>query len=334
MTTINRTITSLALAFILSVCSIPVAARSDDSTTRQEPVRLMAIAAGPVGVAESSGAVIINGRTLHGGQLIWGGEMLEATDANIRVSLAPFVKVSLNRHSIARLAIVPATFKDKTIGSVLVASLIRGGISVTLNDSTGAYVEAAGSSVAASRGASFSVAASEGIVSIDRIKGEVQQTPAAGRKYKIRPVASGASISVRARSARQIQVQVTDENDNPVPDAPVIFLLSNPGAGTLGSGAGASATVTTNSQGIASVNFSAGAASASTSVTATVAGTSATWTGAISTSAAAGILSGTVLGIIAAAATAGVVTTVVATRSGETSQEPITALPPNIRPRP
>src|SRR3989442_943422 len=77
-----------------------------------------------------------------------------------------------------------------------------------------------------------------------------------------RPVASGAALSVRARSTRQIQVQVTDKNDKPLPDLPVLFSLGDPCIGSLGLGAlaGPNFRQKTDKRGIAAVPLLSGAA--------------------------------------------------------------------------
>src|SRR5215510_1304187 len=92
-----------------------------------------------------------------------------------------------------------------------------------------------------------------------------------------RPVASGAALSVRARSTRQIQVQVTDKNDKPLPDLPVLFSLGDPCLGSLGLGVAAGATLRqkTDKRGIAAVPLVAGAARCAASIVAKVEGTNA-----------------------------------------------------------
>lgn len=92
-----------------------------------------------------------------------------------------------------------------------------------------------------------------------------------------RPVASGAALSVRARSTRQIQVQVTDKNDKPLPDLPVLFSLGDPCIGSLGLGAlaGPNFRQKTDKRGIAAVPLLAGAARCSGSIIARVEGTNA-----------------------------------------------------------
>src|SRR5712692_10225153 len=92
-----------------------------------------------------------------------------------------------------------------------------------------------------------------------------------------RPVASGAALSVRARSTRQIQVQVTDKNDKPLPDLPVLFSLGNPCLGSLGLGVVAGLTMVqkTDKRGIAAVPLLAGAAKCAASIIVKVEGTNA-----------------------------------------------------------
>lgn len=302
----------------------------------QNPIRLYATAtAGPIGVTHSLGGLSINGRATHGEQLIWGGELLRASNTNIVVDLSPLGRITLKSGAIAKLSRARGTI-DNTSGEVLIAAIVTGEIDVRLSEAA-AYVEAWGSAFTASRGASFRVGARDGRALLNTMTGTVTEAQAAQPKYRIRPpVGQGGDISVKARSTRQIQMQVTDENDRPLPDVPVVFALGG-GGGSLGSGAaaGSTITVTTNAQGIATASFTAGPTTGSASVTATVAGTSVSTTVGVTTTVAAGVLAGTT-GIIAGVAAAAGAAAVVAVKKAQDDDpaEPVTAQPPNITPRP
>jgi hypothetical protein len=274
------------------------------------PIRLYATAeSGPIGRMESFTAARVNGLRSNQDQLIWGGEILQAPpDRGARVWLDGVGQVTLNSGAIAKLTVTPKRFDDTINGALLIASLIKGNVTVKLGQTAEAYVEASGSALVASRGASFRVGTGESGPLFEAMTGAVSveaQLPQG--RYSIRPVAGRANISVRNRQTREVQVQVTDENDKPVPDVAVVFSLGGSGA-TLGAGA-TTVTVTTNALGVATATVT-GTAQGASSVTATIAGTNVSTTIGVTTVAAAGILTGTTIGIVAAAA-AGTVATVV-----------------------
>jgi hypothetical protein len=336
---------SLALVVVLTASLIPRPAMADDSSSKPErPIRLYATATvGPIGKVQTLAPMGINGRARAGERFIWGGEMLQAFETAVQLEFDQLGRVTLAGRAVARFASARTTFEDSASGKVLIVSLIRGAVTLKLGAEAVGYVEAGGSVFTASRGATFKLGVNEGHPVLTTMAGKVraEQLPQSDLKIQVvdefgRPVASGAKLSVRARSTRQLQVRVTDKNDHLVPDAPVVFLVGGQGGGTLGSGAaaGTSVTVTTNAQGIAATSFTAGPTSASTSVTATVAGTTTFTTIGVSTTVAAGIFTGTMLGIIAAAVAGGTVAAVVALKQSQGNKEPVTALPPNITPKP
>jgi adhesin/invasin len=237
--------------------------------------------------------------------------------------------VILKPGSLAKFT-VTSSKANETAGAVLVASLVTGNLVVTLDRNAEAYVEASGSAISSSRGASFHVGTGEAGAVVDAFSGTVSpgvQTPQG--RYTIRPVGGRANVSVRLRKTREVQVQVTDENDRPVPDVPIIFTVGGTGA-TLGTGA-TTVTVTTNALGVATTSVT-GTSVGSSSITATVAGTNASTTIGVST-AAAGILTGTTIGIVAAAVAAGTATAVVVTQNNNEENNQITeARPPRITP--
>jgi hypothetical protein len=325
---------STGLALIGSL--IPSRALGANHSEDQNPIRLYATAtAGPIGVSHSLGGLSINGRTTHGEQLIWGGDLLRASNTNIVIDLSPLGRVTLRSGAIAKLSRARGTIENIS-EEILIAAIVTGEIDVRLSEAA-AYVEARGSAFTALRGASFSVEAREGRALLNTTTGTVTEAQVAQPQYRIRPpVGQGGDISVKARATRQIQMQVTDENGRPMPDVPVVFALGG-GGGSLSSGAaaGSTVTVTTNAQGIATASFTAGPTTGSASVTATVAGTSVSATVGVTT-AAAGVLAGTTGIIAGVAAAAGAAATVVAVKKANDngSVEPIAAQAPNITPKP
>jgi hypothetical protein len=288
----------LILALVAAVVSIRTQASGENS---MRPIRLYASASsGPIGRIQPFGVAIINGQFVQDDRLIWSGDMLQApADRSVRVLLDSIGQVMLAADAVAKLSVARTMGDNDKSCEALVASLIRGDMSVDLQEEAAAYVEACGQAFTATSGAKFRLGIREGRAVLDREKGDVA-VQAQQRQYIIRPVGLGATISVRARSTRQIQVQVTDENDKPVPDVPVIFLLSGR-VGVLGSGptAGTSITVTTNSQGLATTSFTAGPSSGSATISARVPGTNAVWTAMITTVVAAGIPTAAKIALVA-----------------------------------
>src|SRR5256714_4604972 len=228
------------MVMILTVSpELPSTAAASDRGER--PIRLSTTARfSPIGTI--AGRAIIDGRALEGGASIWGGELIQAAAGeSLRVQLAGVGQVTLANQAIARISTASGN-GEETGRNLLVASLTSGSLSARLAKEAGAYVEAAGTQIAAEAGAQFRVQVAEGHAALDHIVGNVtvEQQPAAGQRYILRPPAGqGSSLSVSARSTRQLQIQVTDENAPPVPDLPILFSLANPCLGTLGLGVGA-----------------------------------------------------------------------------------------------
>jgi len=264
---------------------------------------------GAIGRAESLTAMRINGRVAHSKELIWDGELLEApAESSVRVALDAIGQITLSRGTIVRLNAARARLDGRQSRRVLVATLIRGEVSVKLQPEAGAYIQAGRSSYAASAGATFRIGAHDGQAMSEAASGVVQdlgnwtielatavadtaieaaraQARSTPPRYFVRPLVN-PSITVKARSTRQIQIQVTDENDRRVPDLPVIFLLNGTGGPQVGSfsagtATGASVTVNTNAQGIATATYQAGDNPGSISYTVMVQGTTYSWTGLI-----------------------------------------------------
>jgi hypothetical protein len=328
----------LLITAVVTVEMSPRPAGADDGAAEEsKPIRLRAIAGGPIGKIAmsfySKSALAINGREVQGEHFLWGGELVQAPlNRSILVSFDSIGKVTLTRGAVARFATARGE-SGGAEGPVLVASLLAGNMRVRLEPRAGAFVQAADSTFAASQGASFNLGVNEGEAALDTFRGTVspQQQPAQ-RKYIVRPVGLGSNISVRVRSTRQIQVQVTDENDRPVPDLPVIFLLGGGGGQFSGSlTGGTSVTVRTDAQGRANTSFTAGPSAGSNTISAIVEATKDTWTGTIN------VVQGgfwtlrnsmIVTGVAAAAVGAGV-----AVSAAGDNSEPLRPLPPpDVRP--
>lgn len=311
-----------------------------DGGARDEsrPIRLYATASGPIGKVamsfSSKSALAINGRAVQGEHILWGGEILQApANRSVRVSFDSVGQVTLTRGAVARFATTRGEAGGAG-GPVLVASLIAGDIKVRLEPGAGAFVQAADSAFAATRGASFRVGIDEeGRAALDTFSGEVslEQQPAQ-RKYIVRPVGLGSNVSVRVRATRQIQVQVTDENDRPVPDLPVIFLLGGGGGQFAGSlTGGTSVTVRTDAQGRANTTFTAGPSTGSNIISATVEATRDSWSGTINV-VRAGFWTLRNRMIVMGAAAAAVGTGVAVSAAGGDNERLAPVPPPDVRP--
>lgn len=285
----TATVFGLIAALIVSLAPRPAYA-TDKNDRPEQPIRLFASARfGPIGLIKMNfltpGAVTIDGRLARSEDSIWGGELINVlTHRSVCVALDSIGEVILSRGAMVRLANGRSSSEDASY-EVLVASILHGSIDFKLNTVAGAYLEAPGSTFIASRGSSFSVKVEEGRASLSTLGGTVfVQDQPLPQDVNIRvvddlgrPVSSGSTFSVRARSTRQIQVQVTDKNDKPLPDLPVLFSLGNPCLGSLGLGAVAALTMVqkTDKRGIAAVPLVAGAAKCAASIIAKVEGTNA-----------------------------------------------------------
>lgn len=228
----------LTIVLIFGVMPKLASAARDNLSDKRLAGSDSAFSAGPVGRLIALSAVTVDGRSVQGEQALWGGELLQAPpDRSINVMLNSIGQVVLGAGAVARFSAAPSG-RDDTGRHTMIGSLESGQIDVRLSPEGRAYIEAAGSTYRASRGSSFSLAVRDGRAVLKTATGDVvvsDQAPQ--RRYILRPVGSGSTISVRARSTRQIQIQVTDENDKPVPDLPIVFALAGAGgkfAGTLG----------------------------------------------------------------------------------------------------
>ena len=281
---------------------------------------------GNIGTIEAFGKLSINGQTVNQKSTFNSGDYLQTGNgAAATLFIDSSGKVMLGQNTSVYLAVSKTTQNERIEKSTLIASLVSGSLTVTLNGQSQAYVESRGLIFTANPGANFRARNYDGRL---EVVGDVNFQN--NQQYIVRPVEVGATLSVKARSSRQIQIQVTDENDRPVPDLPIIFTLGNQ-LGNFGAG---NSLVTTNSQGIASINFTASSNPGTTSITASVKDTNYSWTGEISVYKQAGFWStqNKIL-VTTAIIAAGTVTGVVVGQSGSGRKPAVVAQTPTIKPR-
>lgn len=155
------------------------------------------------------------------------------------------------------------------------------------------------------------------------------QAPAPAKLNIVIVEGEGAINNIRQRTAREPIVQVEDENRRPVAGAAVLFLLPENGAGGTFANGARSLTVLTDSKGQAvakglRVNDAAGKfqIQVEASYLGLTAAATITQTNAVITAAAAGGVSGKLIGILAAVGGAAAVGIVVATRGGGSGGTP------------
>jgi hypothetical protein len=316
----------------------------------------------PIGTIESAYSAGLTGldaiSKLNFG-LLWGGELIQApAHGSTRARLVNVGQVTLAQDSQARLNSVTPVTANGPHQRALIASLFSGEMTVKLDASAGAYVQAVDNNFIAPNGSSFRLIRRQGQTLTEALPGAVeaigsyhieaplpvldaalrsQQTPitASTRRYKIRPVGFDYSMTVATRSTRQIQVQVTDENDRPVPDVPVIWGLRaarGQSVGTLPNDQQYRSV--TNAQGIATAPFEAGQVPGSDFFTATIEGTNFTMNGTINVVRAAGGFWNvpTATPVIATVVAAAVVAGVVIKKNADEPQPLAPAIPIIIRP--
>lgn len=260
------------------------------------PVRLYANPlAGMIGTVEAAGAMLINGRSARGKEMLWDGELIQApADLPARITLDGIGQVTLAAASTAKLHTATVRADGQPSRRVLVATVMKGNIVVRLQPDAGAFVEADGSLFAADGGSHFRLAANEGRAVVDLTSGavqfigkyaieltspilelmhnvalaKVQSTP---RKYRLSQVGFGYQTLVPVRESLELRFKLTDENGKAVTGLPLTFSLSRTegkAVGSFGSGVINSTTysATTNAEGIVAVPFTAGETAGSVAV--------------------------------------------------------------------
>jgi hypothetical protein len=355
--------TTLFLCLVLNVTATPPAfaeGKTGELPKAARPRSVMSLR--PIGIVESMGALTIDGRLAKGQELLWGSELIQAPDnASARLLLNTVGQASLNPASIVRVTTVTSTDGNKIEHPTLIATLVKGSLSVQLQSGAMAYLRSGQSSFVASTGTHFVLEMREDSLAANALRGTIinlgqwtltiptpvllaaerivrMQEQTKPRKYIIKPYNFSLGTEVRARASRQIQVRVTDENDRPVPDLPIVFTLTGSAPESIGSlnAAGLNGlrvSANTNTQGIATVRFTANTTIGSVPISAGVAGATTAISGTIYVSAGAAFWTmATALPVIATAAVATVAGATVAAKQDK--KEPVsTTLPaPVIRP--
>jgi len=168
-------LTSLGLILVLTMGLIPRATRAGGN--EGEPPQLYAMmAAQPIGTIESSGEVVINGRTIYGKGTVWDGELLQApAEASARVSLEAVGTVTLMNGAMVKLATAATLLGAEAKGPALVATVIGGEVTVNLRPEASAYLQIAGSAFTAPKGTSFRAAVRDGKAVVDGASGMVRE---------------------------------------------------------------------------------------------------------------------------------------------------------------
>lgn len=163
-------LTSTLIVSLIGSLLCGVARASERSA--EKSIRLRAFAFGPIGRVYPVGGISINGRSVQGEQIVWGGEWLQAPDdAGACVLLDSIGQVTLTRGAVVRLATTELDADTKHY--VLVGSLTSGDIVVKLEQNVTAYIEMPGLVLNSSNGASFRIGIREGQPVIDTIRGTV-----------------------------------------------------------------------------------------------------------------------------------------------------------------
>src|SRR5215216_2572446 len=129
------TVLCMILISILVVCLIPEqVCASQWPAIHDEPAHA---AESPdtwiIGSVESPGTFLINGRRARGRETLWTGDMIQVSEDNSARALLDSVgEVLMKRGAVLRVATTTAARDDHTQGRVLVASLVRGEITVKL----------------------------------------------------------------------------------------------------------------------------------------------------------------------------------------------------------
>lgn len=335
----NHSAIAMLVIIILSLGLTPIAKADGDNSDTQRPVRLSVTARfTPIATIAGSSlpgkGLAIDGRAAYGTASLWGGELIQLqAGETARVAFADMGQALLADRAMVRFG----SASDGDHARRLIASVINGSLTVKLNETTGAYVEAGGSRFSASPAAHFRIDVNDGEATLNTVAGTVniEQQPGGQPRYILRPPAGqGNALSVSARSTRQVQIQVTDENDRPVPDLPILFALDNGCLGTLGAGIGAGLLFKgkTDKRGIAAVPWVIGAAKCAGTLVAKVEGTDTAYTYRVQVRAHGFFTTQNTLLVAAGAAAAGVGVGVAVANSGG-SREPITPVPPpDIKP--
>ncbi len=168
---------------------------------------------GVIGMIETSGAVIIDGRPSGRLENLLGGELIEARPGSSARLLLPSVgQVTLGSNAIARITSVAAGEEAQQKSHVLVASLLAGEMAVQLEAAASGYIQAGASSLLAYEGGSLQVAVRDGQALLSRVNGYVEslgtwmvRVPAEVVSQRANAVAAATTVPVSRTSADQEQ---------------------------------------------------------------------------------------------------------------------------------
>lgn len=260
---------------------------------------------GPIGTVFSLGGMSIDGRIVTGEQMIWGGELLCATQETCRIKLYRIGHIILYKGASARLVIPIVNERYGGSASVLSVVMLSGEMSISLDTNAVANVDVGGALFSASASSWFRIGfrGEDSIVEVE--KGWVWETLQQRRiryrvvsaiidpqtqkdigqgpdKYRVpanepvkvpvvvkKPQPSSTGGSLFQTNPKLVKYQLP-QTEQAASDIDVEFCLGNPAVGSF-SGSGTSCEVArTNQYGVAVVEFRAGSNAGSSTITATV----------------------------------------------------------------
>ena len=155
-------VTGLSLAMVLTNL-VPAAA-----LTSKAPVA----APGAIGIIESNGSVLINGREVKGLVTVWGDELVQAS-SEARIVFGALGEVKVGAGSSLQLKMENAKLHEAAGTQAFTAALLGGEMNVKLQSESGALVSSSNSEFTASRGADFKVNLQAGHASLQAGRGTV-----------------------------------------------------------------------------------------------------------------------------------------------------------------
>ncbi len=155
-------VAGLSLAMVLTNL-VPAAA-----LTSKAPVA----APGAIGIIESNGSVLINGREAKGFVTVWGDELVQAS-SEARIVFGALGEVKIGAGSSLQLKMENAKLHEAAGTQAFNAALLGGEMNVKLQSESGALVSSSNSEFTASRGADFKVNLQAGHASLQAGRGTV-----------------------------------------------------------------------------------------------------------------------------------------------------------------
>ena len=158
---------SLCLSLGLTQIALPAAAfaRAEGATRP----RVVKTSPAPIGSLDSTGAVSINGRTTHGRQAVWNGELIQAAaDAPVSVALTALGQIKMTGG-----ALVQVSKAGNANQQILFASVYAGEAEIALAPAANAYLEAAGQVWVAAGETLLKLSVNGGKPSLQALRGKV-----------------------------------------------------------------------------------------------------------------------------------------------------------------